>query len=116
MKTKEYVSWFRYASNSSSINQILFSTTDVRDTKTGHVRAVTGQTYMLKAQEELWQKDLPEEVEELLSVRHFFSSPRFISVWVLSANLSVELLPRRKRKKKPQGSRQNPRGVLPSAP
>eukprot|EP00744_Colponema_vietnamica_P000733 GILI01001278.1.p1 GENE.GILI01001278.1~~GILI01001278.1.p1 ORF type:complete len:892 (-),score=306.49 GILI01001278.1:32-2707(-) len=39
----------------------------VRDTKTGRVRAVSGQTYMLKAHEELWEKELPETVEVLLA-------------------------------------------------
>lgn len=39
----------------------------VRDIKTGKVRAVTGQTYMLNSKEELWKKDLPDEVEKLLA-------------------------------------------------
>lgn len=39
----------------------------VRDIKTGQVRAVTGQTYLLKPNEELWKKDLPKIVEELLA-------------------------------------------------
>jgi major vault protein len=39
----------------------------VRDIKTGHVRAVTSQSYMLKPNEELWAKDLPKAVEELLA-------------------------------------------------
>jgi major vault protein len=38
----------------------------VRDTKTGHVRAVIGETYMLKPTEVLFEKDLPDEVERLL--------------------------------------------------
>ncbi|OQR84160.1 major vault protein [Achlya hypogyna] len=38
----------------------------VRDTKTGKVRAETGRTYMLQPTEELWEKKLPDEVEELL--------------------------------------------------
>ena len=37
----------------------------VRDLTTGQVRAVVGETYMLKANEELWEKDLPAEVENL---------------------------------------------------
>eukprot|EP00301_Raphidiophrys_heterophryoidea_P012953 c20283_g1_i1.p1 GENE.c20283_g1_i1~~c20283_g1_i1.p1 ORF type:complete len:846 (-),score=216.37 c20283_g1_i1:57-2561(-) len=40
----------------------------VRDTKSGKVRSVTGQSYMLEPYEELWQKDLPRAVEELLSM------------------------------------------------
>ena len=39
----------------------------VRDIKTGKVRAVSGQTYLLKPNEELWKKDLPKIVEELLA-------------------------------------------------
>lgn len=42
----------------------------VRDIKSGKVRAVTGQTYMLKSNEELWTKDLPAEVETLLAVEN----------------------------------------------
>ena len=38
----------------------------VRDIKTGKVRAVTGETYMLNQDEELWEKDLPPVVEMLL--------------------------------------------------
>lgn len=40
----------------------------VRDVKTGKVRAVTGETYMLNHDEELWEKDLPPGVEHLLSL------------------------------------------------
>ncbi|XP_052400513.1 major vault protein isoform X2 [Carassius gibelio] len=39
----------------------------VRDIKTGKVRAVIGQTYMLTQDEELWEKALPANVENLLS-------------------------------------------------
>jgi major vault protein len=39
----------------------------VRDCKTGKVRAVCGKTYMLSHNEELWEKELPPTVEELLS-------------------------------------------------
>ncbi|KAL4223159.1 hypothetical protein ACF0H5_016631 [Mactra antiquata] len=38
----------------------------VRDVKTGKVRAVTGETYMLNQDEELWAKELPPAVENLL--------------------------------------------------
>jgi len=38
----------------------------VRDTQTGRVRAVIGETYMLKPSEVLWQKTLPAVVEQLL--------------------------------------------------
>eukprot|EP00128_Syssomonas_multiformis_P004078 Colp12_sorted_trinity150504_noHs@22725 len=38
----------------------------VRDTKTGKVRAVIGETYMLNENEELWAKELPPAVEALL--------------------------------------------------
>ncbi|XP_056143418.1 major vault protein isoform X2 [Lampris incognitus] len=39
----------------------------VRDIKTGKVRAVIGQTYMLTQDEELWDKELPKNVEVLLT-------------------------------------------------
>ncbi|NXL93114.1 MVP protein, partial [Alectura lathami] len=39
----------------------------VRDIRTGKVRVVTGQTYMLTEAEELWQKELPPGVEALLA-------------------------------------------------
>ncbi|ELR15365.1 Major Vault Protein repeatcontaining protein [Acanthamoeba castellanii str. Neff] len=39
----------------------------VRDLNTGKVRAVIGESYMLKADEELWEKQLPQVVEDLLS-------------------------------------------------
>ncbi|XP_076853066.1 major vault protein [Brachyhypopomus gauderio] len=39
----------------------------VRDIKTGKVRAVIGQTYMLTQDEELWEKELPANVEALLA-------------------------------------------------
>jgi len=38
----------------------------VRDLKTGSVRLVKGKTYMLLSNEELWEKELPPVVEELL--------------------------------------------------
>jgi major vault protein len=39
----------------------------VRDIKTGKVRSITGEAYMLKPNEELWKKDLPKIVEDLLT-------------------------------------------------
>jgi major vault protein len=39
----------------------------VRDLTTGRVRSVIGQSYMLKSNEELWEKELPEVVEDLLA-------------------------------------------------
>lgn len=39
----------------------------VRDIKSGKVRAVIGETYMLNQDEELWSKSLPDEVENLLA-------------------------------------------------
>ena len=39
----------------------------VRNIKTGKVRAVIGCTYMFNQDEELWHKELPPVVEELLS-------------------------------------------------
>ncbi|XP_029913507.1 major vault protein [Myripristis murdjan] len=42
----------------------------VRDIKTGKVRAVIGHTYMLTHDEELWEKELPQNVEALLASPH----------------------------------------------
>jgi len=39
----------------------------VRDIKTGKVRSVYGESYLLQPHEELWEKELPPSVEELLS-------------------------------------------------
>jgi major vault protein len=39
----------------------------VRELTTGKVRPVIGQSYMLKSNEELWEKELPEVVEDLLA-------------------------------------------------
>jgi major vault protein len=39
----------------------------VRDIKSGKVRAVTGESYMLKPNEELWKKELPKVVEDILA-------------------------------------------------
>jgi len=39
----------------------------VRDIRTGKVRAVIGESYMLKPNEELWKKELPKAVEDLLA-------------------------------------------------
>lgn len=38
----------------------------VRNMKTGQVRSICGETYMLSQDEELWEKKLPEQVEKLL--------------------------------------------------
>jgi len=45
----------------------------VRDVKTGKIRSVIGKTYLLTENEELWEKDLPNQVEQLLVLdpRHF---------------------------------------------
>lgn len=45
----------------------------VRDIKTGKVRAVRGQTFMLNQDEELWSKELPPAVECLLSNDQVFN-------------------------------------------
>ncbi len=39
----------------------------VRDTVTGKVRSVVGQTYMLEPHEELWEKQLPAVVDDLIA-------------------------------------------------
>jgi len=39
----------------------------VRNIKTGEVRAIKGQTYMLEAHEEMWKKELPTTVEQQIA-------------------------------------------------
>lgn len=39
----------------------------VRDIRLGKVRAIIGETYMLKENEELWVKELPPGIEALLT-------------------------------------------------
>jgi len=51
----------------------------VRNIKTGEVRAITGKTYMLEPHEELWQMELSQTVEELISRQitgETFQAPR----------------------------------------
>jgi major vault protein len=38
----------------------------VRDIKSGKIRAVIGETYMLNQDEEMWEKEMPQEIENLL--------------------------------------------------
>lgn len=45
----------------------------VRDTRTGQVRTVYGESYMLRSHEELWSMELPANVERLLASQHFVS-------------------------------------------
>jgi major vault protein len=40
----------------------------VRDMKTGRIRSVTAEVYMLSPYEELWEKELPDVVENLLTL------------------------------------------------
>ena len=44
----------------------------VRDVKTGKIRSVIGTTYLLTENEELWEKDLAPQVEQLINL-----NPRF---------------------------------------
>ncbi len=41
----------------------------VRDRNTGEIKTVSGQTYLLKEHEELWEKDLSYDVESLLAAQ-----------------------------------------------
>jgi len=45
----------------------------VRDIQSGHIRAEVGKSYMLKPNEELWEKELPAIVEELVARDNFAS-------------------------------------------
>eukprot|EP00919_Chromeraceae_sp_WS-2016_P073972 GHVR01174979.1.p1 GENE.GHVR01174979.1~~GHVR01174979.1.p1 ORF type:complete len:844 (+),score=201.61 GHVR01174979.1:148-2679(+) len=51
----------------------------VRDVLTGKVRSVVGQTYMLLSHEELWQKELPPLVEELLATKYSGASSKKVA-------------------------------------
>ena len=57
---------YKIAYEKLSIKQLLYAA-DFRDIKSGKVRAVIGQTYMLTQDEELWQKEMSSAVEGLLS-------------------------------------------------
>jgi len=46
----------------------------VRDLNTGKVRAVIGESYLLKSNEELWEKELPEGIDGLLTRREYTGS------------------------------------------
>jgi major vault protein len=48
----------------------------VRDITTGKVRAIIGESYMLKPNEEPWEKELPSSVEELLVKGGFTTASR----------------------------------------
>jgi major vault protein len=45
----------------------------VRDIHTGEIRTVSGETYLLKAHEEFWEKNVSEEVERLLQTDGSYS-------------------------------------------
>jgi len=51
----------------------------VRDIQTGHVRSQSGSSYMLKAYEQLWEKQLPQVVEDLLCSEVTRDSSRVIA-------------------------------------
>jgi len=54
----------------------------VRNTNTGNVRAVLGKTYMLKEDEELWEKQLPHIVKTLLSSEnHTAADKHYAKEW-----------------------------------
>ncbi len=47
----------------------------VKNIKTGRVRAVIGETYMLTEDEELWAKELPAHIESILHQSNLVQSP-----------------------------------------
>jgi major vault protein len=63
----------------------------VRDIKSGKVRAVIGQTYMLNQDEEQWQKELPADVELLLGYEKAF--PVFMAQQSLRMHSQIEATP-----------------------
>jgi major vault protein len=52
----------------------------VRDIFTGEIKMVTGTTYMLKAHEEFWKKELPAEVEFIIQSESHSYSPQMDSL------------------------------------
>ena len=56
----------------------------VRDTKSGTIRTVVGQTYMLLAHEELWEYPLGEELEQLLKNDLEFKNGRRVGYKVIN--------------------------------
>ncbi|GFR31627.1 major vault protein [Trichonephila clavata] len=56
----------------------------VRNIKSGQVRLISGSTYMLNQDEELWVKELPPQIEELLNKGHDPLSDR--GSWRLKAD------------------------------
>jgi major vault protein len=58
----------------------------IRDEKTGEIRAQIGSTYLLKAHESLWEKELPENYELLLQKERLgvsYSTPRVVGKEVI---------------------------------
>ncbi len=47
----------------------------IKNIKTGKVRAVIGETYMLTEDEELWAKELPADIENILHRSNLVQSP-----------------------------------------
>jgi len=50
----------------------------IRNIKTGNVRQVTGETYMLNQDEELWEKELPQQVRRIPFLYCIFKIPFFL--------------------------------------
>lgn len=58
----------------------------IRDEKTGEIRAQIGSTYLLKAHESLWEKELPQEYELMLQKERLgvsYSTPRTVGKEVI---------------------------------
>lgn len=66
----------------------------VRNKQTGKVRAVTGESYMLRFNEELWEKVLPDKVEQLIreaDQSHGVREPHKVVVYRVPHNSAVQL-------------------------
>jgi major vault protein len=56
----------------------------VRDTKSGMIRSVIGQTYMLLAHEELWEYPIGEDLEKLLKQDLEYKNGKRVAYKVIS--------------------------------
>lgn len=56
----------------------------VRDTRTGKINVIKGVSYMLQSHEELWEMELPEQVEKLLVSSYFHTNNKRIKHRVVS--------------------------------
>ena len=78
----------------------------MRNLDTGEVRAIIGETYMLKANEVLWEKELPPVIEALISkqnnrnsVRNYKRDKTRVITYKVAKNSAVQLYDYKEQKK-----------------